>query len=366
MPAFSPLLDLPPFPGAGYARIADRIARLLGTTNDVLIVQAEAIVALEAAATSLARPGLVALNVVTSPYGGWFGEWLRRGGAEVRDVIAEPGRPVTVAAVAEALEAMDAVGLVALVHAESATGILNPLPGIAALAKARGALLLVDAVASAGGHALDVDRLGIDICVTGLQKSFGGSSGLAFASVSRPAWDRIGTRPAGAAPSALSFADLKRLWLDSGRGVLPGMPSALEFFAAEAALDRFEAEGLIAAIERHARAAAASRAGIAAMGLGRWVAPEAASNLVTAAPTPQGVAASQVVEAASGFAAGLSAGVGPVGERLVRLNHTGPRANAGTVLTSLVALAEGLKALGQPADLPAALAAARAVYAEKD
>ena len=71
------------------------------------------------------------------------------------------------------MAALPSLDLVAAVHAETSSGILNPLPEIAALAKARGALLVVDAVASFGGHALDVDGLGIDVCVTGPQKAMG-------------------------------------------------------------------------------------------------------------------------------------------------------------------------------------------------
>lgn len=246
-PARQNLLDLPPYPADGYARLADRLAALLKTRSDVLLVQAEAVVALEAAATSLATPAVRALNVVTSPYGAWFGDWLRRGGATVADLAAEPGLPVTAEAFAGALAARPETSLVALVHAESATGILNPLPQIARLVREHGALLVVDAVASVGGHALDVDALGIDIAVIGPQKALGGPSGVSALSVSARAW-RIIDRPDAPAQSVLSLADLKRDWLDAGRGALPGMPSALEFFALEAALDRVEAEGLDAVV----------------------------------------------------------------------------------------------------------------------
>jgi len=82
MPEFNPhlLLDVPRYPDTGYALLADRIKRMLGTSADVVFVQAEAILALEAVAASIARPAAVAVNVVTSPYGTWFGTWLRRGG----------------------------------------------------------------------------------------------------------------------------------------------------------------------------------------------------------------------------------------------------------------------------------------------
>ena len=84
-----------------------------------------------------------------------------------------------------------AINLVALVHAESASGILNPLARDRATRRARGALVVVDAVASFGGHALDVDALGIDIAVIGPQKALGGSSGVSAISVSQRAWALI-------------------------------------------------------------------------------------------------------------------------------------------------------------------------------
>ena len=67
---WNPLYGAPVYPAKRYATLAHRIGAALKTDNDVLLVQAEAVVALEAVATSLARPGLSALNIVTSPYGG--------------------------------------------------------------------------------------------------------------------------------------------------------------------------------------------------------------------------------------------------------------------------------------------------------
>jgi aspartate aminotransferase-like enzyme len=353
------LLDLPPFPADGYAKLADRLAAILRTRNDVLLVQGEAIVALEAAATSIASPAIHALNIVTSPYGRMFGDWLRRGGAQVRDVVARAGLPVEAGDVGEGLAAHPRTNLVALVHAESATGILNPLPEIAALAKARGALLVVDAVASVGGHALDVDALGIDVCAIGPQKSLGGPAGVSALSVSGAAWRAVEHADAPAA-SILSLMDHRRLWLDTGRSALPGMPSALEWHALAAALDRFQAGGVDAAVARHAKAAAAARAGLPQLGAELWIAdPAKASNLVTAAKLPGGVEQAAFLEAV-GPASGIDAAVGVAG--LVRLNHTGERARLEPVLESLRAFGLALAKRGVPADLAAAEQAARAAF----
>jgi aspartate aminotransferase-like enzyme len=239
------------------------------------------------------------------------------------------------------------------VHAESASGILNPLPEIARLAKDRGAVIVLDAVASFGGHALDIDRLGIDIAVVGPQKALGGSSGVSAISVSKDAW-RLIDRPGAPERSALSLMDLKRNWLDAGRGVLPGMPSALEFFALEAALDRVEAEGLDAVVARHRLAGIATRNAVRALGLSTWAKDASSSDLVTTVRLPDGVAVADVLRRASLADADLSTGVGPGAELLLRLNHTGRRAHREPVLANVVALAHALQALGVATDPDAA------------
>lgn len=360
-PEWKSLLDLPPYPADGYAKLADRIAALLSTRSDVLLVQGEAVIALEAAAASLAGPAIRALNVVTSPYGRWFGGWLRRGGAAVIDLAAEPGFPVKVEAFAGALAARPDTNLVALVHAESASGILNPLPEIARLARAHGALLVVDAVASVGGHALDVDALGIDIAVIGPQKALGGPAGVSALSVSARAWEII-DRPDAPTQSILSLTDLRRNWLDAGRGVLPGMPPPLEFWALEAALDRVEAEGLEAVIARHALAAAATRAGLRALGAALWVEDDDASGLVTAVRLPGHMSADDIAAKPASIEAGLAPGVGEAAQGLIRLNHTGPRARRDVVLSGVLALGRAMREAGMNVDSEAARAAVAAYY----
>ena len=360
MPATNPLLDPPGFPADGYAALADRLKALFATTADIVFLQAEAILALEAAATSLGRPGMVAVNVVTSPYGRYLGEWLRRAGAEVHDVVAEPGLPISVATVKASLEALPRIDLVALVHAETSSGILNPLPEIAALVRSRGALLMLDAVASAGGHAFDIDGLGIDVCAIGPQKALGGPTGLSILSVSQRAWQSI-NRPT--TPSILSLADLKSNWLDQGRGALPGMPSALEFWALEAALDRIEAETLPALIARHQLAARATRAGLVALGVTPWVDDAAqASTLATAAPVPVGISSAAVIATAQSLGVKLTPGFGEIEDKLVRLDHTGPRAAFSSVLAAVTAYGSALDALGAPVDIGKAADAVARVY----
>ena len=62
-----PLLDLPPVTAADFARIEDRVAALLRTEQDVVIMQGEALLPLEACIRAGARRGSTALNIVTGP-----------------------------------------------------------------------------------------------------------------------------------------------------------------------------------------------------------------------------------------------------------------------------------------------------------
>lgn len=336
------LLDPPPFPADRVASLADRLGRLIGTSGDVLLVQAEAVVALEAVAASVGRPGIKAVNIVTSPYGVWFGRWLRHAGASVVEIRAEAACPVSVGAVAATLDAHPDATFLAMVHAESASGILNPLEAIQHLARERGILTVVDAVASLGGHDFSADALRADIVVVGPQKALAGPAGISAVAVGKRAWGHI-DRPDAPHTSTLSLIDQKRLWLDAGRGALPGTPAPLELWALAAALDRVEAEGIERIVDRHAKAAAVARDGLLALGLTPWASRDDASHLVTTFEAPHHLDAAALVDRLKAIDPEFSLGVGAGAERLIRLNHTGRRADQAVVHAMISALADVLR-----------------------
>lgn len=359
---WSHLLDVPAFPSERYAKLADRLAALMKTRNDVLLIQAEAVLALEAVATSLARPSMKALNIVTSPYGAWFGDWLKRGGSDVINIAAEPGRPIAIEAVRRHLDEHPDISVLSLVHAESATGILNPLEDIIRLARERGVLTVVDAVASIGGHALNVDADGIDIVVIGPQKSLAGPAGVSAISVSDRAWAML-QHESAPRNSMLSLLDQKEQWLETGRGALPGTPAPLEFFALDAALERLEAEGIDAVQARHRLAAKATRDALRALGTELWVDDHLASALVTAVKLPADIDRSNFLQTARLDGADIGAAVGPGSDRLVRLNHTGQRASKEAVRSNIKAFAHALEFQGHSGPVEKAFEALDAIYA---
>ena len=355
----SPFLDLPPLDAARFAAIEDKVAALLHTGADVIITQGEALLPLEAAIRGAAHPGVAALNIVTGPYGQTFGNWLRSCGAEVVDLAVPFDSAVTAEQVADALRARPETGFVSLVHAEAATGNTNPVAAIGAVVREHGALLMLDAVASVAAEPLLTDAWGVDLCVIGGQKAMAGPAGVSAVSVSDRAWERIAANPAAPRRSYLSLLDWKERWTDAGRTTLPHAPAQLEMLALDACLDRIAADGLDATVARHRAAAAATRAGVLALGtLAPFVRREEdAAPVATTLRTPPGVDAARLA-AALDPALPVQAGGGALAGEMLRVNHYGRAASLDVVQDCLAALGAALDARGGAAGVERARAAA--------
>jgi aspartate aminotransferase-like enzyme len=353
-----PLLDPPPLTATRVAAIEDRVRALLGTRLDLVLVPAEAVLPIEAAARGLGHPGVRALNLVSGPYGAMFGAWLREGGAEVTDLVVGYDTAVSATAVREAFARDSGYGLVSLVHAEAATGAINPAAEIAAVAREHDALVVLDAVASIGADSVELDAWEIDIAVMGPQKALAGPAGVSIVTVSEQAWAALEANPRAPRGSSLSLLDWKERWLDPGRRALPGTPVPLEFFALEAAVDRVAIEGLDAWVGRHCRARDAARAGLRALGLTPWVtADHEAAAVATTVRIPAGHDPRTLVAAAP--AAALSPGFAELAARLVRIDHTGRAATPEVVAGALRALGAAVGARDVESAVEVALAAAR-------
>ncbi|MBA7683932.1 (S)-ureidoglycine--glyoxylate transaminase [subsurface metagenome] len=149
---------------------------------------------MEAGFCNFLEPGDVAVIGVNGFFGERMVENALRCGAQVVRVDAEWGRIIEPEAIEAALKAQKKVKLLAMVHAETSTGVLQPLAEVSRLAKQYGALFLVDAVTSLGGHELAVDDWGIDICYSGSQKCIGCPPGLSPVTVNQTALDTQKTR----------------------------------------------------------------------------------------------------------------------------------------------------------------------------
>ena len=361
------LLDLPPLGAAHFASIEDRVARLLSTGQDVVIMQGEALLPLEGAIRATAGPGTTALNVITGPYGQTFGDWLRDCGATVIDLTVPFHTAVAAEQVRAAFVEHPEIDFVSLVHAEAATGNTNPVAEIGEVVRAHGALFYLDAVASIGAEPVLPDAWGVDLCVIGAQKAMGGPAGVSAVSVSARAWARMAANPRAPRRSYLSLLDWKERWIDGGRKALLHAPAQLEMLALEACVERIEAAGLDAVMARHASAAAATRAGAAAMGGGLEPYVRDAGEAAPVATTlraPAGTVASELVARGQRKRGvdGQGAGGGALAKEMIRVNHYGPQATAGAVRACLTALGTALTDAGVTVNTQAALKAAEEAW----
>jgi len=133
---------------------------------------------METCVANLVQPGTRATVVVTGYFGDRLAQMCERYGATVTRLDVEWGRACDPEALRKILQTSKA-DAVAMVHAETSTGVRNPVAELAAVAREAGALTIVDAVTSFGGHPLDVGAWDLDAVYSCTQKCLGGPSGLA-------------------------------------------------------------------------------------------------------------------------------------------------------------------------------------------
>jgi pyridoxamine---pyruvate transaminase len=341
-----------------FRRSERKLAELFKTENDVLLMQGEAILGLEAAARSLVRPGDHVLNLVQGVFGKGMGYWLKDFGAELNELEVAYNDAVEPAEVERYLDEHPEIDLITVVHSETPSGTLTDLSAIGPIARAHGAMMLVDCVSSLGGIPLGVDAWELDVCVAGPQKCLGGPAGMSLMTVSDAAWERIAANPAAPRASFLSMLDWKEKWLDGDR--FPFTPSVSDLFGVEAACDVLLEIGLEQSIAQHERAAAACRAGVRAMGLEPWPrSDEITAACTTAIAVPDELTDLQVrAHCREHYGVMISAGQGA--GNLVRIGHMGPTAWSVFPVAGLAAVGQTMADLGAQVDVGMGLEAAMA------
>lgn len=228
---------------------------------------------MECLAVNLVEPGDEVIIGVNGVFGGRMKDVMERCGATVHALEAPWGEVFTLEQVAAALDRHPRAKIVALVHAETSTGAHQPLEGFADLVHSKGALFLVDAVTSLGGHELRVDDWGIDAIYSGTQKCLSCPPGLSPVSFGERALARMDTRKTKPQSWYLDVSMLRKYYLSGGGSGGGGArvyhhtaPINMTYALREALAIVLE-EGLEARIARHAAMHQRLRRGLEAMGL---------------------------------------------------------------------------------------------------
>jgi alanine-glyoxylate transaminase / serine-glyoxylate transaminase / serine-pyruvate transaminase len=271
---------------------------------------------METCVANLVKEGTRATVVVTGYFGDRLAQLCDRYGAAVTRLDVEWGRAVDPDALRRQLKQTGA-DVVAMVHAETSTGVLNPVQQLAAVAREHGALTIVDAVTSFGGHPLKVGEWGLDAVYSCTQKCLGGPSGMAPVVFGpRALQQRVKCRS-----FYLDLTLLEDYWLR--RKYHHTMSSAL-IYATYEALALVEEEGLQARWARHERHHLALLDAIKPMGLA--VLPPAGERLWTlnAVRVPDGVDETAVRKhLLEEYSIEIGAGLGPLAGKIWRIGLMG-------------------------------------------
>lgn len=333
------------------------VGRIFGSSShEIILMQGEAILGLEAAARALATRGTPCLNLVSGVFGKGFGMWLAAIGAELHEIEVPYDQAIDADAVADYLDAHPDIKVVSVVHSETPSGTVNPVDRIGPICRQRGVVTIVDAVSSYGGIALRPGEWQLDLIVAGPQKCLGGPPGMSLMAISREAWAAIEANPDAPRGSFLSITDWRDLW--HGEGRFPFTPSVPDVMGVLAAAELLLATGTDMVLARHDRVARACRAGVHGMGLRMWPASDdIAAASVTSIRVPDGITDIQVRDhARERYGVQLSAGQNA--GNIIRIGHMGATARPAYVIAGLAAVGQTVRDLGASVDLGAGIDAA--------
>jgi alanine-glyoxylate transaminase/serine-glyoxylate transaminase/serine-pyruvate transaminase len=261
-PAFLELMD----------QVQERLRRLFGTANSMTLpLSATGSAGMEACLANLLERGDEIVVGVAGVFGERMCEVARRIGARVNRVEVEPGTALDPDEMTAAIQRANPA-VVAFVHAETSTGVLQPVTEIAAAARKAGAMPVLDCVTSLGGVPVSLDEWGIDAAYSGTQKCLSCPPGLSPVSFSERAVQRVSDRET---PVQSWYLDVSLLagYYGSERIYHHTAPISAIYALAEG-LVVIEEEGMEARAERHRRAAAALIDSLAPLGFEPLVAEE--------------------------------------------------------------------------------------------
>jgi aspartate aminotransferase-like enzyme len=348
------------------------LRQVFQTKSEVLLMPGSGRTALEAGALSVIERGDRVLVVGAGVFGVLMREIMGRIGAEVTEFPVEWGGRLDLDRLAREAETLRPKAIT-LVHNETSTGTTYPAAEVGRIARASGSLFMLDTVSSVAGIDVRTDEWGVDLNMTGSQKCLAAPLGMAVVSVSPRAWEAMEQRKTPAHSYAYDLHRWREQWVPVSRGgkVPDGTPRrqpvSIPTHLTEAmrvAVRLILEEGLEHRFRRHAVAASALRAGVAAMGLEMFPDASMVSNTVSSIKAPKGIDTTAVVTTMRDrYGILIGTGLDKIRTTTLRIGTMGITASPQYVLPALSALELALRDLGYKAEPGAGVAAAQAAFA---
>lgn len=326
-----------------FLNIMDEIQRLLRnvfrTGNRFTIaVSGTGSAGMEAALVNVIEPGDGVIVGVNGAFGSRMAAVIERCGGKPIRVESPWGRIIEPGAIETALARSGPVKAIALVHAETSTGVHQPLQEIGALCRQHGALFIVDAVTSLGGLPVEVDEWGIDICYSSTQKCLSCPPGLAPLTVSERALAVVRRRKAPSQSWYLDFSLIADYWTESKRAYHHTAPISM-LYALREALRLIHEEGLEVRFARHRLNSAALIAGLDALGLKAFAQDGHRLSILNCVTVPSSLEEASIRSALlREHGIEIGGGLGPLQGKVWRIGLMGESSSRGNVYTLLGAL----------------------------
>jgi serine---pyruvate transaminase len=299
------------------AEVSEDLKYVFQTAQPVFTITASGTGGMEAAVANTLASGEKAILCTAGRWGERWRGIIKAFGANIVTVEAPYGKPVTPEMLSQSLAASPDTKAVFATLSETSTGVGHDLEAFGKIVAKTTALLIVDGISGLGAMECRVDAWNIDVCVTGSQKALMLPPGLAFVSVSEKAWAKI-----DATPIRSFYFDLRRYKKSYAESDTPFTPANTLIRAQRVSLKRIRAEGIENLWARHARIAAACRAGVKAMGLEVFAErPNSALTVITVPAGVDGSATLKKLEKQYGFK--LADGQDALKGKIWRLSHMG-------------------------------------------
>ena len=325
-----------------YKQALADLRAVMGTSYDVLCFAASGTGAMDAAVSNLFSACDQVIVCSAGKFGERWAEIAKAYGLRANVLTAEYGQVVSPERVAEALRAEPGTRGVFVQACETSTGAEHDVKAMAAHVAKTDAIFVVDAITGLGTMPLDIDGWGLDICITGSQKSFMIPPGLAFLSVSPKAW-----KHAAAATLPHYYFNLKKEKKSADAGESSWTPATSLILALAESLKYIKHLGMANLIENAQQLAGATRRAANALALEVFAADNPGSA-VTAIRAPRGMDSGVIVKAfRTQFGSILTNGQGSMKGQIFRVAHLGY-----LDYTDLFGLIAGLELILHNHDIP--------------
>lgn len=319
------------------------LRQVMGTANSLTLpVSGTGSAGMETSFVNLIEGGDRVLILSNGVFGQRMADVAGRLRAEVEALEFPWGTPVVPEAVRERLAAKE-YDIVAVVHAETSTGVRNPVAEIGELVRPTGALYLVDTVTSLGGIPVMMDAWGADVMYSGTQKCLSCPPGLSPVSFSPRAVAKLQARATKVPNWYLDLTMIIKYWEGASRVYHHTAPINM-LYGLYQALRSIVDEGLEQVFARHRQTHEQLVAGLAEMGIDMLVDAPFRLPMLNAVKVPDGIQEAAVRRTLlEQYDIEIGAGLGPLVGRIWRIGLMGHTARPENVTRVLDALRVALK-----------------------